>query len=106
LIFSNKEKKKKETKLDIDDKSPFEILPALKFALVFTLILFLIHFVKERIGENAVYITTFFVSLVDTETIILPAIESQKNEHFSVDLVSNVIAIAIIINTLIKLLYI
>ena len=104
--FVNTGKKGTEQEITVNEKSPFEIIPALKFAFIFTLILFLIHFVKDWLGNQAVYVTTFLVSLIDTETIILPAIENQKNGHFDLVMVGNIISIAIVVNTLIKLFYI
>ena len=92
--------------MKLKEKSPFELLPALKFAAVFVGILFLVYFVKRFVGENGVYITTFLVSLVDTETIILPGVESYKNGIFDAKLLTHIITIAIVINTLIKLFYI
>ena len=92
--------------LELEESSPFEIIPSLKFAFVFVLILFIIHFVKEWAGDHAVYLTSIFIALVDTETIILPAIESFKNNSLTIDVLKNVIWIAIVINTLIKLFYI
>ncbi len=105
LYFLNKNNQSGE-KLDIEEDSPFEIIPALKFALVFVLILFVIHFTKEFFGDKAIYLTTSLVALVDTETIILPALESFRNGKLDFNIVGNIIGISIVINTLVKLFYI
>ncbi len=104
--FFKKDNEKNKVDLVVDEKSPFEILPSLKFALIFSIILFLVYFVKKYVGDNGVYFTTFLVSLIDTETIILPSIESFKNGTLDIKLLGNIITISIVINTLIKLFYI
>lgn len=92
--------------LNIADKSPFEILPSLKFAAVFVLVLFATYFIKEYFGNGGIYLTTLVVALVDTESIILPALESYRQGNFSLELVSNIITIVIVMNTFMKLVYI
>jgi uncharacterized membrane protein (DUF4010 family) len=105
LWWINKNRKTKE-KVNLEEKSPFEILPALKFAAIFVAILFLIYFIKEKFGDEFVYLTTIIVALIDTETIILPALESLHTKSFDLNLVANIISISIVVNTLIKLFYI
>jgi uncharacterized membrane protein (DUF4010 family) len=104
--FLSKDNSKKEVELELDEKSPFEILPSLKFAVVFTFILFIVYFVKEYVGDNGIYLTTFIVGLIDTETIILPGIESLKTGTIDLVLLSHIITISIVVNTLVKLAYI
>ncbi|HIP33881.1 MAG TPA: DUF4010 domain-containing protein [Bacteroidia bacterium] len=105
FLISNK-KNKKNSELKIEESSPFEIVPALKFGLLFAVVLVIIYFSNKYFGEKGVYITSFFVSLVDVESIVLPTLESFNKSDLMKNIVVNVLAIVVIINTVVKLFYI
>jgi len=105
FLISNK-KNKKNSELKIEESSPFEIVPALKFGLLFAVVLVIIYFSNKYFGEKGVYITSFFVALVDVESIILPTLESFNKSDLMKNIVVNVLAIVVIINTVVKLFYI
>ncbi len=109
-VFLKKEKeeenKNHEIKIKIEEKSPMEILPALLFALIFVIMSFVIYFVNKWIGENGVYVAAVLTAISDVESIILPSLESFRKGIFNLKLISNIVAIAVIMNTIVKLFYI
>jgi len=103
--------KKNTDKIDLKlnpekNGSPFEILPSLMIALVFSLILLGIYFLKKYLGDGAVYLGSFAVALVDTESLILPSLESLRTGVFNFNTVLNIVVIALVVNTFVKLFYI
>lgn len=86
-------------------KSPFEIVPSLKFAAFFIVILFAIYFGKKWFGNFGAYVATFIASFADADAVILSILESFKNANSEVSFVSKIILIAITVNTLVKIFY-
>jgi len=86
--------------------SPFEIVPALKFALFFSVILFAIHFGKVYFGDIGAYITTVIAAFADVDAVVFSALLSYGTQTMSEQFVGNIISIALIVNTAVKLLYI
>ncbi len=99
-------KNDEKVELNIENSSPFEIIPALKFALLFILVLFLVYFLKYYFSDSAIYVSAAVVGLVDTESFILSVLENYNNQVVDFNTVKNSIAIVLIVNTIIKLLYI
>ncbi|EFK97053.1 conserved hypothetical protein, membrane [sediment metagenome] len=107
LFYYSKHKKEKiKINIDLGEKSPFEILPALKFASIFVVILFIVFFMDKYFGDKGIYLTSFIVSIIDSEAIIFSILESFKNGIFDISLVSNLVSLIVVVNTFIKLLYI
>ena len=86
-------------------ESPFEIIPSLKFAAFFIIILFAIYFGKKWFGNFGAYIATFLGSFADADAVILSILESFKTAKSDVPFVSKIILIAITVNTLVKIFY-
>jgi len=105
----------KSAKVDKDDQhgiakkikieSPFEIIPSLKFAAFFIVILFSIYFGKKFFGDFGAYFAAFIGSFGDADAVILSILESFKTVNSEVDFVSIIILIATVVNTLVKILY-
>jgi uncharacterized membrane protein (DUF4010 family) len=89
----------------IEIKSPFEIIPSIKFAAFFIVILFAIYFGKKYFGNLGAYVATFFASFSDADAVVLSILESFKNTNSEESFVSKIILIAITVNTLVKILY-
>ncbi len=100
--------KKEEIKIDKEEdiKNPFELLPALKFGLIFIVVLYLVYFGEYYFGEMGAYFAAGLAALVDTDAVVLSTLESFRALRMEAYLVINIIAIAIIVNTLIKIFYI
>lgn len=87
-------------------ESPFEIGPALKFGLVFVVIIFALALGQKYLGDSGVYAAAFLSGLIDIDAIVLSSLESVKLGELSQVVAQNSIAIALIVNTIIKVAYI
>ncbi len=87
-------------------ESPFEIGPALKFGLVFVVVIFALALGQKYLGNSGVYAAAFLSGLIDIDAIVLSSLESVKLGELSPVIAQNSIAIAIIVNTTIKVAYV
>lgn len=97
---------KKTLKPEVELHSPFELGPALKFGGVFVLVLLALAFGQRYLGSSGVYAAAFFSGFVDVDAIVLSSLESVKLEEMTPILAERAIMIAIIVNTLVKILYV
>ncbi len=104
--FLGKESKKQTRVNSAVAKSPFEIVPALKFGVLFTITLFTIYFSKKYFGDGGVYFTTVITSIVDVDAIIFSALLSFESNKMDLTLVGNIVAITIIVNNIAKMFYV
>ena len=86
--------------------SPFEIAPALKFGVLFTVTLFTVYFAKKYFGDGGVYFATVIASVVDVDAIIFSALLSFESNKMDLALAGNIIAITIIVNNVAKMFYV
>jgi uncharacterized membrane protein (DUF4010 family) len=100
FFLYTKTKEQKMKKLDL--KSPFALIPAIKFALFFTFVLVISKLAQILFGENGVYIASFLSGFADVDVVAI----SAANLAASGDLSASAAVIAIIIgastNTLMK----
>ncbi len=92
----------KEVKLS----SPFELAPALKFGLIFILVLLAIAVGKTHFGDTGVYVAAVFSGLIDIDAIVISSLESLRRGDLSVSTTTTAIFIALIVNTFVKVLYV
>lgn len=97
---------KQEPDSNLDLQSPFEIIPALKFGLVFVLILFALFFGKKYLGESGIYAAAFLSGFIDIDAIVLSSLEAVKLGEMSDQVAQNAIAIGLFTNTLVKVFYV
>lgn len=71
-------KKAKYVKGKIELKSPFTLVPALKFAVIFAVILAAVELAKIYLGSNGVYLASFLAGLADVDAITLSLSELAK----------------------------
>jgi uncharacterized membrane protein (DUF4010 family) len=64
-------KKKGGVETDLELKSPFSLAPALKFGLIFTLVLFLSRISETYFGDTGLYLTSIFSGLAGNTAITL-----------------------------------
>ena len=114
----NKESKKAwNEKADIKLSSPFEIIPAIKFWAFYVLISVLMNtalyyqdFLKDKIswlGENMpMYIISFISGFADVDAIYIKVSWLVSDEKMLASVWVITITIAVIMNTLVKILYI
>lgn len=86
--------------------SPFDIFPALKFGGIFVLILVVLALAQHYLGNGGVYLAAFLSGLIDIDAIILSSLESARSGDLSVRVVENSIFIAIMMNTLVKAVFV
>lgn len=105
VYFKKYQKDKEEehhvmTKHDIE--SPFEIKPALEFALLFVVVLFAIYFANQYFGQIGVLLTSFFSGFVDVDAVIFSSVASFEAGEMAISLVCSSIFMAIAVNTIVK----
>lgn len=96
----------KKPQADVDLRSPFEIGPALKFGGVFVIVLLALAFGQKYLGDSGVYVASFLSGFVDVDAIVLSSLESVKLQEMETALAERAILVAIIVNTLVKVLYV
>lgn len=87
-------------------QSPFELMSAIKFWLLFVIILFSLKFWKHYFWNSWVYIISILSWITDVDAIVLSSIESLKLGEISLELARNSIAFAIVTNTIVKIVYV
>lgn len=102
----NKISKEKSSPDDLELQDPFEIKPALKFSLVFLIILFSIKFWKKYFWDMWVYAVSILSWIAEVDTLIISSLESLKNGELSAIATRNAITLAIITNTFVKMFYV
>ncbi|PID70683.1 hypothetical protein CSB37_01200 [bacterium DOLZORAL124_38_8] len=85
--------------------SPFELLPALKFGLLFVVVLLALHFAKKFLGNQGVYAAAALSGLVDVDAIVLSSVESANNGELTQPVSEIAIFLALFVNTLVKIFY-
>jgi uncharacterized membrane protein (DUF4010 family) len=104
-LIKQKEKNIETKSIEFKIKSPFHILPALKFGGIFVSVLFAIAAGKHLFGDMGVYVAAFLSGLVDVDAVVLSSLESVRLGELSLDVAKNAIFIALVVNTLIKVAY-
>ncbi len=87
-------------------QSPFEILPALKFGLVFCLVLLALAIGKQYLGSLGVYMAAVFSGVFDIDSIVLSSLEALKSGTLSLDIAKNALMIALFMNTITKTIFV
>jgi uncharacterized membrane protein (DUF4010 family) len=106
LKFSKNKNNKIEMKHEMEVCSPFEILPALKFGIVFVVVLFAITFGKKYLGDMGVYGASLLSGLVDIDAVVLSSIEAVRQGELSIHTAETAVLIGLIMNSLIKIAYV
>jgi uncharacterized membrane protein (DUF4010 family) len=96
----------KRTKLDhikeLSFKSPFTIIPSIKFAIFFIIIIFFSKLFSIILGEKGIYLISFISGITDVDAITLSLANLAKNSTISNQTASLGIIIATFSNTLMK----
>lgn len=87
-------------------QSPFEIIPALKFAVLFVLVLLGIRLGEIFFGSYGVIATTFFSAFADVDAAIVSVVQTLKSGVIDAGLVTAVVMVAMVVNTMVKALYV
>lgn len=82
-------------------KSPFSLVPALKFGAFFALILFLVKFGNAALGAKGIYLTSILSGIIDVDAITVSMANLANNELLQSSAVTAII-IAAMVNTFVK----
>ncbi len=85
-------------------KSPFSLFPAIKFGVIFAIVLFLTKFALSYVGDSGLYFVSFLSGLVDVDAITVSIVNLAKN-GLSNESAAIAITIAAMTNTLFKALF-
>jgi len=100
FFFSKKEKNKKNVHLSV--KQPFALTPALKFGLLFAVILLVSRIAQLSFGDTGLYVTSLLSGLADADVMALTMTGLFNSSSVSAIVASTCILIAIATNTFIK----
>lgn len=100
--FAKKKSSKTYSDEDLSLKSPFQLMPALQFALFFAALLFISKFASVHFGDQGVYITSFLSGFVDVDAITVSMANLHRNGDLSLKAATIAITIATMTNTLVK----
>jgi len=90
-----------QTTTDVHLKNPFELMSAIKFGLVFALIIFVSKAAQEYLGSGGVYLAAGLAGLTDVDAITLSMANLAK-ESLSEATAATAILIAVVVNTIVK----
>ncbi len=106
IWFGKKKGHEGSVEISPDLESPFELLPAIKFGLLFVFILLAVAFGKKYLGDYGVLITAFLSGFVDVDATILSSLQTFKASGITRTVAAQAMTIAILINTLVKVGYV
>ncbi|MBT4375953.1 MgtC/SapB family protein [archaeon] len=101
FIFFKRKRKVHKAK-EIPLTQPFAIKPALKFALLFVLILFVSKIAQMLFGSTGIYVTSILSGLADVDAITLSMSALSKSGAVSNFVATTAIILAAASNTLVK----
>jgi uncharacterized membrane protein (DUF4010 family) len=85
---------------ELEIRSPFALRPALTFALIFGMILFVVKAATFYFSQQGVFVVTFFSGLIDADATVLSTLQIAKNGLLSV--ASKAAVLAVVANTMTK----
>lgn len=93
--------KHKDTNSEVDLKNPFELRSAIKFGLVFAVIIFVSKAAQIYLGSGGVFLAAGLAGLTDVDAITLSMANLSKSA-VSESTASIAILIAVVVNTVVK----
>ncbi len=100
FFYKKKDKMQKAKKLQL--RQPFAILPALKFALFFMLVMLISKIAQLSFGATGIYITSIFSGIADVDAITLSMSSLSRAGEISNLVAAVSIILATISNTIVK----
>lgn len=91
---------------DLKVESPFELVPAMKFGLLYIGLLIILHLAQKSFGDSGVYGAAVLSGALDIDSIVLASLREAGSGNLALPVAENAIAIAILCNTLIKVAYV
>lgn len=104
VLWLRRDKHIKDGHADVDHKSPLRLLPALKFGLLFAVVLLVIKAAQLYLGQTGIYAASIITGFVDVDAITL-SMANIAGVSLSADIAATAIVLAVLSNTLIKFGY-
>ncbi len=105
-VYGRRQHADKEEAIVPQLESPFELIPALKFGALFIVVLLAVALGKEYLGDYGVLITAVLSGFIDVDATILSSLQAFKAAGITQVLAVQAITLAIIVNTLVKIVYV
>ncbi len=86
---------------DIELQNPFRVMFAIKFGILFGIILFVSAAANQYFGHEGIYYTSFFAGIADLDAIALSLVDMVERT-IPVEVAANAVIIAFGMNTLVK----
>jgi uncharacterized membrane protein (DUF4010 family) len=83
--------------------NPFRIKPALRFGVLFTIVVFLAKAATAQLGSGAFYGTSLLGGLVDVATVIAPASDLLASNKIAVSVAALAVLLALLSNAILKI---
>lgn len=96
----DKESSDDDPKLEI--RNPFELGPALQFAVLLMIIIGVANFLQEMYGGGAIYVAAIFGGLAETNAISLALARMEGDAQLTASVATQAIVIAILANSIVK----
>lgn len=94
-------KNKRQHSIQMTDfKNPFELLPSIKFGIVFAIVLFIANAAQKYFGNDALFLSSFITGLAEMDAITLSILDMAKQNSVPLEAAAKAIAIAGLANTL------
>ena len=100
-VFWRRAVKEEPANAETPLRNPFELGPALRFALLLTLILFLVEAGRRYWGDAGVYLVSLLAGIADVDAITLSLSHSAQHE-LSGHVAVQGIVLAVVSNSLVK----
>src|SRR5690606_34516179 len=102
FVFYFKQRKKEIIVTEIRQDKPLDLQGALFFGLVYMLILLVVSYSNEYLGEKGMLLSSAIAGLSDIDAITI-SVSKIAGESLALNIASNAILIATISNTFVKL---
>ena len=92
-----------ETSESLGITNPFRLVPAIKFGLVFILIIGLVHLARTFFGQSGTYIASFLSGFTGVNAISIALARMQESGEATMLIVNRAIILAVLANALAKI---
>ncbi len=87
---------------ELEIRNPFELAPALQFAVLLILIIGAANFLQDLYGGGAIYLAAVFGGLAETNAISLAVARMEADAQLTASVATQAIVIAILANSIVK----
>ncbi len=94
--------KRTDSMTNVALSNPFELMSAIKFGLVFALIIFVSRAAQQYLGDSGVYLAAGLAGLTDVDAITLSMANLSRSGAVTESTAAVAILIAVVVNTLVK----